>query len=169
MVQELSKKYIEVTQNQYNEIENKIINFLKIIDDKIQNKCQESIKKILSVSVLNEQNNLLTLKPKEGQEKDYSEISKELIQCALPYLNYKISVINHREIFKKMNNMSYNSCIKNCKTNMINEQIKNGEIKFKELKNCLKDCYNLSNFNFRGYSNLMENGIKISTEELEKL
>lgn len=166
IVQDISQKYLHSTNLDNDELEYNIDSFNKKVENRIQEKCSKEIENMLNASeIIVKHNSSMSLVPKNGDNQPFLDASKEFELCSGEIYNLKLSVENMQEQFKKLNNTTFSNCIINCK----NDLVKGEEIKFDQIKFCLKDCYHISNFNFKGYRESMNSIIEMSNNELEKL
>ncbi len=170
----MSKTYLDNTKKLYSKLDLNISQLVKLAESKIVSKCENEIKQIISVSdpqaVINDKTDqvLHTLKPKLGKEDEYNLYSDKLNECAKPYLVLTEQVFEYRNTFRQLNNHAYSFCMKECKDDLIKKN-EEGKINFDRVKYCLKDCYNLGTFNFKSYFEFVSEGIKINTEQMDKL
>jgi hypothetical protein len=174
MSQEMARIYLQNTENEYKSLDENFLNFQKIATQKILSKCGSIVGKIslVSESVNQMENDTLqiTLKPKPGDEKEFDNLKNELFVCASPFMTLIDYDLNYKKYFEKLNDTSYSLCLKDCKNFFSKKFSENqDDIKFNELKYCLRDCYNLSTFNFRSYYDSFMTGLENDLEEIKKL
>jgi hypothetical protein len=174
LAQEVSKSYIEKTSIRHKELEKKLSEFISLTEKKLFNKCEENIKTIMKISQ-NEQmvdqskgTVILQLKPKQGHEEEYTTKSSELMECVKPYLLMVENVLEYKNYFQQLNNVSYSLCISECKNNLKNSVV-NNTLNYDNVKYCLKDCYNLGSFNFKSYYEYIQNDLDLKSENMNKI
>lgn len=174
LAEEVSKSYLDKTQFKYMELEKKVFDFVKMAEKKVLEKCEDVIKNMIEISnsetFINQDNNSMyvQMKPKTGKEREYSVVSSQLIKCCQPITSLSEQILLYSTNYKYMNNYAYSFCLEECKKNMLKASAED-KFDFSDLKYCLKDCYNLSSFNFKAYNDYLTKGIEYNTELLEKI
>ena len=137
-------------------IETNVDTFNKEASNEMNLKCASYFEKLLEVSQqsFKQETSTLTITSKTGFEKEYNDITKDIINCVMPFkvLLDKISTL--KTIYSKLSSLSYDNCIDECKIEY------NDKHSFKFLKNCLKDCLKLNLDNFNSYDILVDNTLK---------
>jgi len=174
LAHEMSKTYLDNTKQLNSKLDLNISQLVKLAESKIVSKCENEFKQILSVSdpqpIINEKTDqvLHTLKPKSGKEEEYNLYYSKFNECARPYVFLTEQVYEYRHTFRQLNNHAYSFCMKECEDDLVKKK-EEGKINFDRVKYCLKDCYNLGTFNFKAYFDFVSEGVKINTEQMDKL
>jgi hypothetical protein len=174
LAQEASKSFLENTKNRHLDVENKIKEFIHLIEIKITKQCEKEIKNMMEVSE-NEQyydqvrgNVMISRRPVVGKEDEFSLQSQNLMQCMKIYLANAETLLDYRNSYRQLNNLSYKFCIDECRAGL-RGSFQNNSLNYEGVKFCLKDCYNLGSFNFKSYYQFMATNIDLKTEEFNKL
>lgn len=137
--------------------------FNKQVNNKLNSECAKYFEKLLSVSQQDyqQETSTLSIKSKTGLEKEYNDITKDIMKCIIPFkvIFDKISIIT--TMYNQLSSQSYNTCTDDCK------KIFTSSKKFKLVKPCLQDCLNLSLTNFNAYEQYTNDTIKKCEIELK--
>jgi hypothetical protein len=132
--------------------------FNKMIDQKISERCSEAKNNFESYSetspVLDKNTNKVFINriPIFGKEEEYDKALNELYLCISPLNSIRAIFFEMNELYNSFQKNSIENCFSNCKTSIKTLFQENKQIKFDEVKKCLKDCFTNSNFNDKGFA-----------------
>lgn len=152
LLKEITKKYLIATDLKNKELNKKLEDYKFNLILKVNEKCFKEIKEYQDNLNLNYNFNKplkdfihLNLKDEKQNEK----FALNLLKCSKEESSKFENINQIISTFSKFNNLSYSNCIIQCRKEDINN--------FSLIKTCLIDCYNLAQFNFRAYSNVIDN------------
>lgn len=148
---EITKVYLEKTHHKKEEISNWMYHITELASNKIKIKCHEAINNLAKYSdtetYIDEFDNIKSeIIPNEKFKKEFYKYQNEYKQCSESLLKDRNDLINYDKTFKELNNSTYYACLTDCRTELINNK---GDPEKERL--CLRDCYNMSMFNFNSY------------------